>query len=1020
MATNHPPPVLFQSDDDDHHHHSHSSNNDHTHHDFGDGHPTDPRSTGLPSLGHQHHDLLHGQGSTHSHPHADGRGRSQERGYGHLYDELENLDDPPPHVHSQACQDSCPVQDIYTETSFSRFSKGDRTNLYGLVVVKELGQVTTASTTRSTASSSGVAPLDPPTQEARSTSTSVSETGPSLSIKTAKDSGLAPGAGHIRRKSSIFTETGDLAYRRLPGRYVLVAAGGTVKFFLDLQDMVEFTLGPSEFNPPQGEGAGEGNERAGGGESVAEELAPNLEIVSMDAFERKDERGCQLVLVVSIAKAEDPAQFELRFYGVNTFAPSIRELLLRLPSTIDIQSVPLTWAPTKIIHSPLEDDPFEMVVLVGGSDSRAHLFVQDAPDVLPSDGLYKEQPVENHFSVLASFPYCEYCVLSLVIKDYLTCRVIAAGTQNGTLNVGIIPRDPVTFQLDRANAKAHTVVLFSPITTLTVYTSRVPTDRRRQRQQEQQQRAKQATKNDQDARPNIFAHDDDFEEEEEDGIHLLVTCATEQAWVYSDINKHGLSQRADLAECSYHDSILAAHAMDADWDGQNEVMIGTYGRQLMVFKQLPPGQEPYSKSSSVHQQKLPQQSQQHQHHNNHHHHSQRSSFSSTQQLQRQLRNSFQIQQQLQLQQLQQQQLLQQQQQQQQQLHLSGPTVSSPSAIGDGGSGENGMSLTPQWGMTWNRRFASPIYGISSADLNDDGLEELVITTINGVSFFLPDPRTAKRRLAQAVERMREIKEMREILEQLRRDNLKLVEDQRVKEEKEKEEEEQRRVKAEEERRRKEKEAEEEAAAADAARKENERIGSEELERKEKEEDILEEQRLLEQQHQGKQQEQGEMEKESFNAPGQEGPETLEKEETLVVASENVEGHAASASAKSPVQNDDENGARQVVKTEPKTTSVVEDEETDRGATEPAVEVSESQEGTNETNEVLEGQTEAQHQSPEHESPGQGSSGLVELEHMDSPSLEQVYGHAYLEKHRMAGDENRADSVSGSESKQANE
>lgn len=106
----------------------------------------------------------------------------------------------------------------------------------------------------------------------------------------------------------------------------------------------------------------------------------------------------------------------------------------------------------------------------------------------------------------------------MVIKDYLTCRVIAAGTQNGTLNVGIIPRDPVTFQLDRVNAKAHTVVLFSPITTLTVYTSRVQTERRRRQQQHQQ-----TEQTDQD---------DDFEEEEEDGIHLLVTCAIEQAWVY--------------------------------------------------------------------------------------------------------------------------------------------------------------------------------------------------------------------------------------------------------------------------------------------------------------------------------------------------------------------------------------------------------------------------------------------------------------------------------------------------------
>jgi hypothetical protein len=123
-----------------------------------------------------------------------------------------------------------------------------------------------------------------------------------------------------------------------------------------------------------------------------------------------------------------------------------------------------------------------------------------------------------------------YSVLSLVIKDYPTCRVIAAGTQNGTLNVGIIPRVPVTFQLDRANAKAYTVVLFSPITTLTVYTSRVPTERRRRQQRHQQ--ANQGAEDNQDANLGSFVYDDDFEEEEEDGIHLLVTCAIEQAWIY--------------------------------------------------------------------------------------------------------------------------------------------------------------------------------------------------------------------------------------------------------------------------------------------------------------------------------------------------------------------------------------------------------------------------------------------------------------------------------------------------------
>ncbi|KAI8605812.1 hypothetical protein EDD21DRAFT_349647 [Dissophora ornata] len=469
------------------------------------------------------------------------------------------------------------------------------------------------------------------------------------------------------------------------------------------------------------------------GGAAASAPVPNLEIISMDAFERKDGRGCQLIVVVSLAKGEDPVQFELRVYGANSFGSSIQDLLLRLPNTTDVQSIPISWAPTKIIHAPLEHDPFDMAILVAGSDSCVHNFVQN-PSQSNSSGerLFEEQLIETHFPVLASFPYCEYCVLSLVIKDYPTCRIVAAGTQNGTLNVGVIPRNAKTLKLNRARAKSHTIVLFAPITTLSVFTSRVQAEWQRRRQsgyhrKDGQDRRGQSEKAEQlDAKvagtsePQEGMANDGDHQQREPGIHLLVTCAIEQAWIYSDVNKHGLSQRSDLAECSYHDSILAAHIMDADWDGRNEIMAGTYGRQLMVFKEIPPVQGSYKGASipTAYYSHAPPQ---------YHHAS---------------------------------------------AQPDAPLPTLPIS---------------QWGMTWNRRFATPVYGISSADLNDDGLEELVVTTLNGVSFFLPDPWTAKRRLDQAVERMREIEEMKVTLTKLRMSNEELWEMQRLKEQRQHEE-----------------------------------------------------------------------------------------------------------------------------------------------------------------------------------------------------------------------------------------
>ncbi|KAG0054815.1 hypothetical protein BGZ83_010377 [Gryganskiella cystojenkinii] len=696
----HRPPVLFQSDDLDQdlsHHLSRSS----SHH--GNNANSTP-NTSHPST--RHHSI------------------SQDR---KRHDIVYNGEDERPvHVHSQSCQDSCPVQDIYTEMSYSRFSRGARTNLYGLVVVKELGSPSTypspkpaptenlfakeslimeanslvdASSSemdRSGSSQSQISLQQPPVDSVPATPER-SRPGSSLGSRAEEDA-----ESSLLTKPSIFTPTGACMWAHLPGRYAMVAAGGSIKCILGLQESFEFPV------------------------SGLDQTGDNLEIVSMDAFERKGRRGCQLVVLVSIAKALDPAQFELRCYGANTFGKSIKELLLKLPNTKDIQSIPLTWAPTKIIHAPLEDDPFEMAILIGGSDSCVHFFVQD------DRGMYEEQPIETHFSVLASFSYCEYCVLSLVIKDYPTCRIVAAGTQNGTLNVGIIPRDPSTFKLDRSKARSHTVVLFAPITTLAVFTSRVPADHRNYTQESSPE-----------ARPGVV------EPKEEPGIHLLVTCAIEQAWVYSDINKYGLVNRSDLQECSYHDSIMAAHVMDADWDGRNEVMIGTYGRQVMVFKELSPSQvqpnhRPLHNYITPTSSNIPP-----------------PSMTAGAMMISISPASFPP-----------------------QTHpLSSPHMSEPTSTSSAPpqAPQRPPSIALQWGMTWNRRFASPIYGILSADLNDDGLEELVITTLNGCSIFLPDPMTAKRRLGQAVDRMREIEEMKATLIRLRQENEELSKEKEEKE-----------------------------------------------------------------------------------------------------------------------------------------------------------------------------------------------------------------------------------------------
>ncbi|KAG0226151.1 hypothetical protein BGX31_007392, partial [Mortierella sp. GBA43] len=438
---------------------------------------------------------------------------------------LDDEQQHPPHIHSQACQDSCPVQDIYTEAGYWRFSRGARTNLYGLVAIKELENA-----------SPSLLPVD-----------HGQDSTPANLLNSFK--------GNSSTRSTIFTTSGNMAYNDLPTRYVLVAAGAIIRCFTGVQDSFEFSidggaapLAATAKEPTAGGGAGgpstetpvtDGSNNSGGSGATASSTSgfmnvlmpapgPSQEIISMDAFVRKDERGCQLVVVVSIAKAEDPPQFELRFFGSNTFGTSIRELLLQLPTTSDIQTIPLAWAPTKIIHAPVEDDPFDMAVLVAGSDSCVHFFAQDILSMQhPGHRMFDERSIDTHFSVLTSFSYCEHCVLSLAVKDYLTCRVVAAGTQNGTLNIGIIPRDPVTLKLNQLQTKSHTVVLFAPITTLAIFTSRVQPTKNGEANGTRDGNEEQTTDDEQanngDGHDNSDKDNDKGKDKEEEvAIHLLV------------------------------------------------------------------------------------------------------------------------------------------------------------------------------------------------------------------------------------------------------------------------------------------------------------------------------------------------------------------------------------------------------------------------------------------------------------------------------------------------------------------
>ena len=69
-------------------------------------------------------------------------------------------------------------------------------------------------------------------------------------------------------------------------------------------------------------------------------------------------------------------------------------------------------------------------------------------------------------------------------------------------------------------------------------------------------------------------------------IDLIVAGAVGYGVVYQDLDQCHLSAPCLLPKSSSHDSVLCTRACDTNWSGRKEVIVGTYGQELLVYRTL--------------------------------------------------------------------------------------------------------------------------------------------------------------------------------------------------------------------------------------------------------------------------------------------------------------------------------------------------------------------------------------------------------------------------------------------------
>ncbi|XP_075958319.1 KICSTOR complex protein kaptin [Anarhichas minor] len=271
----------------------------------------------------------------------------------------------------------------------------------------------------------------------------------------------------------------------------------------------------------------------------------DAEIVSIDTFNKSPPKSGLVVGITFVKDSGDKATPFLNIYcdyepGSEFNLESIAQSCLNLE---------LQFTPFHLYHTEVQCDEGgrETVFLLSGHDQRIHLYKENA-----SLHQFEEQPVERLFPELQQLPS------NVLWLDMLSIaggrRLSAFGCQNGCVGLALVNQTgPEVLQSWRFQFD-------SPISSVLLFPLSCQTE------------------------PDQPSGERSVEME---SYNLLVTSTIEMAVVYRDVQERGLSHSVCLSESDQWDAVICALVIDLDFDGQKEVLLGTYGQELLCYKFQP-------------------------------------------------------------------------------------------------------------------------------------------------------------------------------------------------------------------------------------------------------------------------------------------------------------------------------------------------------------------------------------------------------------------------------------------------
>lgn len=269
----------------------------------------------------------------------------------------------------------------------------------------------------------------------------------------------------------------------------------------------------------------------------------DAEIVSIDSFPKSPpQRG----LVVGITFIKDSGDKPSPFLNIYCdYEPgSEYDLDCVAQSCLNLE---LQFTPFQLCHAEVRaGDRLETVFLLSGNDPAVHLYKENS-----SSHQFEEQPIQRLFPELQDLPSNVLWLHVLTPPGAASHRITAFGCQSGHVRVARVDQSGPTV------LQSWSIQQDGPISKVLVFPLPPEPD------------------------PDAPGHGDAAAEPR---FSVLVASTMELSVVYRDVLSRGLTEQCPLPGSDLHDSVLCALTPDLDFDGRPEVLLGTYGQELLCYK----------------------------------------------------------------------------------------------------------------------------------------------------------------------------------------------------------------------------------------------------------------------------------------------------------------------------------------------------------------------------------------------------------------------------------------------------